>query len=77
MKDATWTATAMRLPADGQSVLVKTEHGTVEHRVRFRAGPEPRWENQHFISELGLYAYWRPSSRERNRAARDAHAAAP
>jgi hypothetical protein len=77
MSNATWTATTLRLPADGQSVLVKTAHGTVEHRVIFRAGVKPRWENQHFISELDLYEYWRPLPPERKRPASDAHVAAP
>ena len=39
MSDAIWIATAMRLPADGQNVLVKTTNGRVEHRVTFRASP--------------------------------------
>ena len=49
MSDAIWIATAMRLPADGQNVLVKTANGRVERRVTFRAEPEPRWESAHFI----------------------------
>ena len=65
MSDATWIATTVRLPADGQSVLVKTAHGVVEHRVTFCVSPEPRWESRHFISELYLYAYWRPLSERR------------
>ena len=77
MSDATWIATTIQLPADGQTVLVKTAHGTVEHRVTFRAGDEPRWENQHFISELDLYAYWRPLPSKRRRSAGEAHAAPP
>ena len=77
MSDAIWIPTTMRLPADGQKVLVKTTHGTVEHRVTFRAGPAPRWENQHFIAELALYTSWRPLPQERQRPASDAHAAAP
>lgn len=75
MSDAVWIATTVRLPADGQSVLVKTAHGTLEHRVTFRAGRQPRWENQHFISELDLYQYWRPLPAERRRPAGEAHAA--
>jgi hypothetical protein len=74
MSDTMWIATTARLPADGQRVLVKTAHGTVEHRVTFRGGLEPRWENQHFISELDLYQYWRPLPSERSRPAGDAHA---
>ena len=62
---ANWTATSSRLPADGQVVLVKTANGTVEHRVRFRTGPEPRWESRSFIAEIDLYAYWRPLPPER------------
>jgi hypothetical protein len=77
MSEATWIATTLRLPADGQSVLVKMANGTVAHRVTFRAGPRPRWENRHFISELDLYEYWRPSPPERRRRADDAHAAPP
>ena len=77
MSDAIWIPTTMRLPADGQKVLVKTAQGTVEHRVTFYARPDPRWENQHFISEFALYAYWRPLPPERQRPARDAQAAAP
>ena len=77
MSDALWIATTLRLPADGQAVLVKTAQGTVEHRVTFRAEPKPRWENRHFISELELYAYWRPVAPERKHAASEAHAAAP
>ena len=77
MRDALWIATTLRLPADGQAVLVKTAQGTVEHRVTFRAAPKPRWENRHFISELDLYGYWRPAPPERKRPASEAHAAAP
>jgi hypothetical protein len=76
MKDAIWIVAATRLPADGQGVLVKTAHGTVEHRVTFRAGPKARWESKHFISELDLYAYWRPLPPERKVPASDAHAVA-
>jgi hypothetical protein len=60
MSEATWIATTLRLPADGQQVWVKTEHGTVEHRVTFRAEPRPRWETTSLITELKLYAFWRP-----------------
>jgi hypothetical protein len=76
MTKANWTATRVSLPADGQLVLVKTEHGTVEHRVRFRRDPEPRWESRSFIAEIGLYAYWRPLPPER-RLPQDSRAAAP
>lgn len=76
MSKGKWIATAARLPADGQAVLVKTKNGTVEHRVRFRADPEPRWESVSFIAEVGLYAYWRPQPEER-RLSLDEHAAAP
>jgi hypothetical protein len=69
MTKANWTATNVRLPADGQVVLVKTANGTVEHRVRFRTDPEPRWESRSFIAELGLYTYWRPLPAERRLAA--------
>ena len=69
MTKANWIATSVRLPADGQVVLVKTANGTVEHRVRFRTGPEPRWESRSFIAELDLYAYWRPLPAERRVAA--------
>ena len=69
MSDAIWIATAMRLPADGQNVLVKTTNGRVEHRVTFRAEPEPRWESAHFITEVEMYAYWRPLPPERRRPA--------
>lgn len=60
MSEATWIATTLRLPTDGQLVLVKTEHGTVEHRVTFRAEPRPRWETACLITELKLYAFWKP-----------------
>jgi hypothetical protein len=72
MREAMWIATAMRLPADGQQVLVKTRGGTVEHRVTFRAAPEPRWETPCLISELDLYAYWKPLRAESSRPVRDA-----
>ena len=62
MSEAIWIATTLRLPADGQQVLVKTRYGTVEHRVTFRAEPEPRWETPCLISELDLYAFWKPVS---------------
>lgn len=65
MTKANWIATSVRLPADGQVVLVKTAKGTVEHRVRFRTDPEPRWETRSFIAEVDLYAYWRPLPPER------------
>jgi hypothetical protein len=65
MMKANWTATSAKLPADGQVVLVKTANGTVEHRVRFRTDPAPRWESRSFIAELGLYAYWRALPAER------------
>ncbi len=77
MSDALWIATTIRLPNDGQIVLVKTTHGTVEHRVTFRADPKPRWESRHFISEFDLYEYWRPLPAERKRASSEARAAAP
>lgn len=65
MTKAKWTATSVKLPANGQVVLVKTTNGTVEHRVRFRTDPEPRWESRSFIAEIDLYAYWRPLPPER------------
>ena len=74
MSQSNWIATVSRLPADGQAVLVKTTHGHVEHRVTFRAAPEPRWESRHFISELDLYAYWQALPAERERATPEAHA---
>ena len=74
MSEAVWIATTLRLPADGQDVLVKTAHGTVEHRVRFRTEPEPRWETTCLISDLDMYAYWRPLQAERRRPAGEAHA---
>ena len=69
-----WIATTTRLPADGQAVLVKTLHGDLEHRVTFSAVPEPRWVSPYFITEIELYAYWRPAPREGRRAT-EAHAA--
>jgi hypothetical protein len=77
MSESVWIATSRKLPADGQTVLVRTAHGTVEHRVTFRTDPGARWENRHFISEFDLYQYWRPLPPERRRPERDAHAAAP
>jgi hypothetical protein len=74
MSEATWIATTLRLPADGQQVRVKTRYGTVEHRVTFRAAPEPRWETSCLISDLDLYAFWRPAQAERRRATGGAHA---
>ena len=75
MSHPNWIATTTRLPADGQHVLVKTLHGSVEHRVQFCAEPEPRWVSAYFITPVELYAYWRPAVPERRRPARDAHAA--
>jgi hypothetical protein len=69
MNEPQWVAVDARLPADGQVVLVKTARGTVEHRVKFRAGPHPRWESPSFIAEIDLYAYWRPLPADRSRAA--------
>ena len=77
MSEATWIATTVNLPADGQTVLVRTAHGTVEHRVTFRTHPVARWESRHFISELDLYKYWRPLPPERRRPATEVLAAAP
>jgi hypothetical protein len=74
MSEAMWTATSLELPADGQTVLVKTTHGRVEHRVTFRSEPEPRWESRHFITELELYAYWRPLPPERRPSTAEARA---
>ena len=74
MSTAEWISANARLPADGQMVLVKTARGTVEHRVRFRAQPQPRWESKCLIAELGLYAYWRPLPAERRQPAHEAHA---
>jgi hypothetical protein len=71
MSEATWIATSLRLPADGQLVLVKTEHGTVEHRVTFRAAPRPRWETACLITELKLYAFWKPLRAESRPAVRE------
>lgn len=71
-----WTATASQLPADGEVVLVKTARGTVEHRVTFRAGPEPRWESASLIAERDLYAYWRPAP-ARTRPSSQPRAASP
>jgi hypothetical protein len=65
MSGAVWIATTLRLPADGQVVLVKTRYGTVEHRVTFRAEPRPRWETSCLISELDDYAFWRRLPAER------------
>lgn len=68
MSGPLWIATTLRLPADGQQVLVKTKRGIVEHRVTFRAEPQPRWESPWLIAELEHYAYWRrlPAERERS-----------
>lgn len=76
MKEPEWTATASQLPADGEVVLVKTAHGSVEHRVTFRAQPAPRWESRSLIAERDLYAYWRPAP-ERLRASSESQAASP
>ena len=74
MSKAVWIATTSRLPADSQDVLVKTAHGTIEHRVKFRAEPEPRWETRCLISQLDVYAYWRPLQAERRPSTSDARA---
>jgi hypothetical protein len=76
MIEPQWTATASQLPADGEVVLVKTARGTVEHRVTFRAAPEPRWETASLIAERDLYAYWRPAP-ERKHSSSEARAAPP
>jgi hypothetical protein len=73
MGEAIWISATARLPANGQTVLVKTAHGTVEHRVTFRAEPVARWESRHFISDLDLYKYWRPLPPERRRPASGVH----
>jgi hypothetical protein len=73
MNGVGWIATTLRLPADGQQVLVKTRHGTVEHLVIFRAEPRPRWETSCLISELEDYAFWRRVPAEREHAAQAAH----
>jgi len=75
MSQPRWIATTTRLPADGQAVLVKTLHGRVEHRVTFCAAPEPRWVSACLITEVELYAYWRPAPPQRETPTRDAHAA--
>jgi hypothetical protein len=75
MSQPNWIATTTRLPADGQAVLVKTLHGRVEHRVTFCAEPEPQWVSPYFITQIELYAYWRPAAPKRGKPARDAHAA--
>jgi hypothetical protein len=74
MRTAVWIATTTRLPANGQKVLVKTAHGRLEHRVIFRADPEPRWESASLVAELDLYAYWRPLPPEGKRPAAEARA---
>jgi hypothetical protein len=74
MSEAMWIATTLRLPADGQQVLVKTRYGTVEHRVTFRVKPWPRWETPSLISDLELYAFWKPTQSGRIRAANESHA---
>jgi hypothetical protein len=75
MNQPNWIATTTRLPADGQAVLVKTLHGRVEHRVTFFAEPDPRWVSPYFITQIELYAYWRPAPPKRARPTRVAHAA--
>jgi hypothetical protein len=75
MSKAVWTTTTTQLPADGQAVVVKTAPDTLEHRMTFRADPEPRWEGRDFIAEFHLYKYWRPLPPERRRTADDAHGA--
>lgn len=75
MSEAIWIATTLRLPSDGQQVFVKTRHGTVEHRVTFRVKPWPRWETPSLISDLGLYAFWRPVRSSRIRAADESRVA--
>ena len=75
MNQPNWIATTTRLPADGQAVLVKTLHGSVEHRVTFSAEPEARWVSPYFITPVELYAYWRPAPPARARSTREAHAA--
>ena len=62
MSKCEWLLTATRLPADGEFVLAKTKHGTIAHRVTFRATPTPRWEDAHFIREFEFYECWRPVS---------------
>jgi hypothetical protein len=74
MSEAIWIATTLRLPADGQQVLVKTRYGTVEHRVTFRVKPWPRWETPSLISDLELYAFWQPVRSGRVRATDGTHA---
>lgn len=76
MSERHWTATAERLPNDGQSVLVKTAQGTVEHRVTFRAAPAPRWETASLVAEFDLYPYWRELPQERRASAREARPSA-
>jgi len=75
MRQPNWIATTTRLPADGQAVLVRTLHGSVEHRVTFCAEPEPKWVSAYFITEVELYAYWRPAAQEQGLSTRGAHAA--
>jgi hypothetical protein len=67
MSEAIWIATNLRLPADGEQVLVKTQYGTVFHRVTFRAKPVPRWETPALISDLEMYAFWKPAPAEQRR----------
>ena len=72
MSEAIWIATNLRLPTDGQEVLVKTRYGTVTHRMTFRAKPVPRWETPSLISDLELYAFWRPAPAEQRRVTAEA-----
>ena len=74
MSGADWITTTTRLPVDGQAVLVKAGPNTIEHRMTFRADPEPRWEGRDFIAELDLYKYWRPLQ-ERRHTTDDSHGA--
>ncbi len=74
MSEAIWIATTLRLPVDGQQVLVKTRYGVLEHRVTFRAAPWSRWETPHLISDVNLYAFWRPLHSEQRCATSEAHA---
>jgi hypothetical protein len=75
MSQPDWISTTARLPANGQTVLVKTLHGDVEHRMTFRAKPEPQWVSASLITPLKLYAYWRPAPSQRATPTHDAHAA--
>ena len=58
MAEPNWIPTAMHLPSDGQSVLVKGRYDDEPRAVVFRRYPAARWENRGSVYRFEYFNQW-------------------